>query len=532
MIHRTDARTDGDSVVRCLQPISEESACGADARLAAEYELLRGEIAKLSAVDGALPDWAIIESMGCALLADKSKDLLVAVYVACALAVRDGMAGATRGASLLTTLLTAFGSGLFPRRTRARVAALEWYLEWLGARLDSVAPTSSAPSAHLREQLHQLRTAAQRLLGDEAPPFEALLRRCDRIGQVADGVQERGPAEAALASHPRPAQALVPAIIPQRSAPVAQPAQSVARPESSAADGTPPVSGPVPCTLAGLQTYVARAGSSWVDLARSRFEVDRTDARAYRWLRAGVWLRWEEAPLPNRRGRTQLDGPSPARHAELIKATQGGQWDELLSLSELLLVKYPLWLDLNRCSALALEQLGESFAAAGAHVLRETRALVARMPELSTLAFADGAPFASADTVAWLSPPVAPLTSPLQTTTLDATLRERLCKRDSAAVSELERRLCASHSARTSFLLRLELADTLECNGEPQRAALVYLGLERDVDTYRLERWEPELALRVVHPLWKIVSARAGHPPVEVSRLAARLSQLSPTLLL
>lgn len=534
MNHSPENDAGDDGFIRCLCPIAETSPAGVDVRLEPEHELLRSEIAKLSAVHGVSPDWSAIESVGSTLLADKSKDLLVAAYVACALTVRDGMRGASRGAALLTMLLAAFGNALFPRRTRARVVALAWYLEWLVRQLDGAKASTLIESQRLREQVHQLREAAHALLGHETPSFVSLLRQCDRIDLTSRAAPTAVPAPASpQSSAPKHRDPVVePRAVVERGASVVPVVAAVRSTEPSAPDSSQVVFGPPPASLPELQTYLARTGSLLVDLARCRFAADRADARSYRWLRVGVWLRWERAPTPSRRGRTDLDGPSPARYAELTKAREDERWDDLLRLSEQLLVKYPLWLDLNRWSALALERLGETFTLARTHVLRETQALLARVPELATLAFSDGSPFAASDTVCWLTPPAQTAVVRPEPGLLEDSLRTRLRQKEGAAVAEIERRLHDNNSLRTSFLLRLELASALEHHGQSQRAACVYLGLERDIDTHQLERWEPELALRALHPLWKLLSTREGAAPSEVQRLSVRLSQLSPTLLL
>lgn len=537
MNDRLESEAEGDGLKGLLRPISEHSPAGVDLRLEPEHELLRAEIAKLGAVDGGSPAWSTIESVGSTVLADKSKDLLVAAYVACSLTARDGLRGAAHGAALLAGLLSAFGNALFPRRTRARVVALEWYLEWqVGqvGQLDGARATTPLESQRLREQRHQLREAAHALLGDETPSFVSLLRQCDRLdltSRAALGAPATPAAPPSSAPTSRD-QVVAPPAVLEPGMSVVPVVATVKSTEPSGPASGQLVFGPPPAGLPELQAYVARAGSLLVDLARSRFAADRADARSYRWLRAGVWLRWERAPAATRRMRTDLDGPSPARYAELAKARDDERWDELLQRSEQQLVKYPLWLDLNRFSALALERLGEGYALARTHVLRETQALVARVPELTTLAFSDGSPFAASDTARWLAPPVQTEAVRAQSGLLDDSLRTRLQQNEGAAVAEIERRLNNNNSLRTSFLLRLELASALEHHGQPQRAACVYLGLERDIDAHQLERWEPELALRALHPLWKLLSTREGAASCEVDRLSVRLSQLSPTLLL
>jgi len=560
-----------DQLAGCLEPVSAALPVGVDARLEPEHELLRREIAKLSAVESAAPDWPLVSSVGLELLTVRSKDLLVAVYVACSLAVQQPLLGAAHGTALLVSLISRFGALLFPVRARARVGALAWYLEWLGAQLDRRHAWPQPEVSSLRGQLQQLREAATVLLGDDAPSFSAVLRSCERLERsavepaavepatVERAAVERAAVEPAAVERAAVERAAVEAnqadAFPSRGAALARVSATqrpLERATATHSDRPPPISaahsggdagaadsasaryvfGAPPEAPPQLQAYVARAGALLVELARCRFALDRKDARSYRWLRTGLWLRWERAPQPNRRGRTDLDGPSPTRQVELSRAVKAEQWDDVLALSEQLLVKNPLWLDANRCSALALDKLGDGYASAREQVVRDTQALLARLPQLATLVFSDGTPLASPDTVRWLLPATISLPVVAAEGKLAEPLRERLLRRERAASVEVDELLRASGSARSSFLLRLELAALLEHAGQSREAILVYRGLERDLDTFQLERWEPELALRVLSPLWKLSSTKDGGSQAEADRTGARLAQLSTSALL
>ena len=72
------------------------------------------------------------------------------------------------------------------------------------------------------------------------------------------------------------------------------------------------------------------------------------------------------------------------------------------------LAEAPLWLDLQRFVADALDRLGADFSAARTAVLQEVGFLLTRVEGLPGLRFEDGTSFADAETRAWLTAAVAP----------------------------------------------------------------------------------------------------------------------------
>lgn len=544
-----------DFLTPLVAPISADYPSGHDARLEPDHEQLRGEIGKLSALQGSgAPDWPRVEALGCRVLA-QSKDLLVAIYVACAASVQRGVPGAAAGCALLVALLTNFGATLHPQRPRARLAALRWYVEWTARFLETVRAQSVADVQDLRARLSELREAAGGVFGEDMPSFAVLFQGCERVSLSVAATSSASTTQRAPSASGTPVQraaavstgdaSVVRASAP--SAPIVRPLHD----EASADDARDPRQVPRPSASAespdaarytfsapprdgqALHSYLLRAGAVLAELGACRFEADRADSRSYRWLRAGLWLRWERPPACNRHGRTDIDGPSPARRAELHRLLQADQWDDLLTLSEQLLAKNPLWLDLNRASALSLEKLGERFVAARAHVVVESRALAARLPGLAQLSFSDGTPLATAQTLDWLTPS-APQAEPSSGPCSHTSLLARVGQGDRTSFAELDLALRTCPSRRASFQLRLELARTLERAGQLPQAAQVYLGLERDIEEYQLERWEPELAVMALQPLLKLLSARdaQGSGQSEAARVALKLAQLSPTTLL
>jgi type VI secretion system protein VasJ len=489
----------------CMVPI----ASAEDARFDAEHERIRAEVDTLTGLQEAVPDWPLVERLGSALLATRCKDLTIATFVAAARLERAHWQGLAEGCLLLSGLLSTFAAELFPRRSRARRNAFSWWVEYLAARIPALPPTNESELAIARDGVQQVRALAIELLGAECPAFGALTSALDR-------------AALAIPAAPAPAPP-APAAVTSTASPEAQ---SASQPVSPAPGSTAAASGPrapeLPADEGGVVAFVRFHGSRLVELARARLAVDVRDARSYRWLRTGVWLGWEQAPAEHARGRTALAPALHSARAELERARAEARWEDLVRLSEGLLPSLPSWLDLNHTTALALRELGPAHEPARVALERETRALVARIPELLERKFRDGSSFASSETQSWLRP----------STSVTVEAGEPPASTGNAQADALLHSLHAAPSARAQFSLRCQLARSFALAGEHARAIFVYRGLLRDVDAFALEQWEPALALEVVQPLCALLDAQtpAGVKDADAPALYARLARLAPWL--
>jgi type VI secretion system protein VasJ len=508
---------------RCLAPVSAEHPVGAEVRQLPGYQALRAEIDKLDDPRGIAPDWGIVEVRGAALLCERGKDLLVACYVAWARYERLGPAGLAEGVALVSGLLAMYRGQLYPPRDRARVHALSWLLgrlETLGVLSDGMSAVAALPPA-----LERLQTIADEVFGDRAPSFEPLVRQL----RVAPGLREAERVATPISAPDMGTESI--AAVPQRGSADAPPAV----PQPDDGDLTLRLGTPVQRRLCLVRTgHLLRA------LAARCLEDDLADPRAYRLLRVAGSLQWDELPVANERGRTELDPPSARRLRELDKARKTGAFRDVVGLSENLLAQQPLWLDGHWITAQALTALGGAYDVARAVVTREGRGLLARLPGLVRLTFADGSAFGSAEACAWLSASDDPVRrTPADASTSDQSipaeasvhaLIARVVANDADARSAFERAVRASRSARRAFQLRLLLAQKLEAVGHTASAARVYAGLERDLDAYRIDLWEPDLARAVVLGLFRTLPALAarGGSPHELARVGARAAQLAP----
>lgn len=508
--------TESQLVSRCLVPCRVDAEGGTEVRSLPAYEALRAEIDKLEDPRGAMPDWALVEARGAALLCECGKDLFVACYVAWARHQRGGPEGLHEGLALVERLIATFGETLHPKRDRARIAALAWLLARLETIANDVIPASTATA--LASALQRLQTVATCLLGDGAPSFAHVARRMRAVG---DARQEPPPPPEVVA--PMPAVAIT------RTA-TAEPKASV--------DGGSLV--PSLDTPAQRRSFLARTAHLLHALAARCLSEDLADPRGYRLARIAGSLLFEEPPAANERGRTELDPPGARRLRALHKAREAGAFRDVVTISESLLAQQPLWLDGHWITAQALTALGGSYDAARAVVVREGRGLWARLPGLAQLMFADGSALGSPEACDWLAPrdPSASETSGSERQAPSAggtasALIARVVADDPDACRAFERAVRA-RSPRRGFQLRLALARQLERAKKSASAARIYAGLERDLDAYRIDLWDPDLARAVVLGLSRTLPALTPHGvrDVDLVRVSARAAQLAPTLCL
>ena len=130
---------DQNLFTQCTTAIPGDIPAGESARYEPQFEAMQAEIDKLSALTGEQPDWALISDHASTLLASKSKDLLIAGYLAAALNETRGWAGLADGLNIITNLTATFWEGLQPTRLRARKAAIDWLLDRGQAQVEIVA---------------------------------------------------------------------------------------------------------------------------------------------------------------------------------------------------------------------------------------------------------------------------------------------------------------------------------------------------------------------------------------------------------
>lgn len=467
------------------RPIRPDAPAGFEVREDPGFEALQAEVEKLSAPAAAgAVDWPGVARLSGELLAEKTKDLLVASYLAVALVHTEGCAGCVRGLTFYRELLEHFWEKLYPQKTRlrARLRALEWWVEKTLAALEQLGAVSWPPP--LRDGVLDELTRLERLLHDqlEAPPSLAPLIdyfcSVELVTAAEPAPQEKGREEQAL--------------------------EAASRAPKGAAS---------PAAEAQLETGSLEAALGAV--GRAAFESWQRDPphpHPYRLRRQLVWSPLEEPP-PAEGGRTRLPPPPKALLTLFEELQRSGDPEVLLEAAETRLGEYLFWLDLSFFAYQALLRLGDGYTRAREAVRQETAFFVRRLPGLEALCFADGTPFASSGTSCWLAQGVQSPPLPCgereaaetgRTPGADAEQLRHLVQsgRLTEAIEQSQQRLKECGCGRERLLWRVTMAGVLLGAGQG-RVALPYLDqVLEELDRHHLEEYEPELALNALELAW------------------------------
>ena len=356
-------------IEKIISPLAGEKPCGGSAKYEPEYESAELEVAKQEGITPAPVDWSRVLSLSQAVLESKSKDLMMASYLCYALFDRKGYTGLASGLKVCLSLAKNFWEDVFPekKRMRGRVAAVAWLAEKLERAMGQRRPDSGdgpvlVESIATLEELDKFFTEQ---LAHESPDLSKVLRLLREFARES----ERAAAAAA--------------------APAAAPVSSEA-----ASPATVATEQDLPKVLRQCQIMVRSAATF---IRSQKLE----DPRSYRLTRICAWLMIDQMPTQTN-GVTQLMAVPAAVTQKYATYVAEQKHAVLIPEVEESFSKSPFWLDAHRLTANALESLGASHALARQAVINELALFLRRLPELASLKYSDGTPFANDQTRLWI----------------------------------------------------------------------------------------------------------------------------------
>lgn len=439
----SERRPPGGATARARMPIDVEALAvlgrtdidsampaGADVRADARFDALHAELAKLASPGASgQVDWRAATHLAAELLRERGKDLLVGCYLAGALLQTGGAAGLRCGLEIVGDLVERHWDAMSPpvSRMRARRGALQWLVDRVDAMHDAgAAACGGACSAEL---VAQLRAAARRIdallaeRDDDAPTMRAVHAFAERLpvevvevvevadeADVADVAETAETAEAdAHGSTGGPAAEIAIAAAEQALIdPAGRAAPSAGTDTNANADAAGQ-----PARLdeaAGRERALADALAQLHCVATAFAQADWADARGFQLRRVACWSSVCALPETDaENGRTRIAAPSASIVGAAKNIDGDGEPVAAVRFAEAHAQAFPLWLDLQRIAARALARAGGDGADARREVETAVRALLARLPGLDALTFADGTPFADDATRAWLGELGAPV---------------------------------------------------------------------------------------------------------------------------
>lgn len=469
-------------------PVTATSFAGDDVRYTGEYELLEKELGKASSLHAAgSVDWETVREGSESLLGTQTKDLRIAAWLTWSLYQRDSFLGLHAGLVMLSLFCRDHWDDIHPRKDRTRAAAITWLIPRMEQALANHVPMGEQLSLfeQIVVELRTLENCLASRLGTQAPLLLPLCRRLEEMVKRAS------------AAHPQPG-------------PVGAAIAQVKQVAAQVFTATTPVEHEKDAhkSLRSLQDQARPLCSWWLKQKAS-------DLKPLRLARTLLWLPIDSLPERDADQITALRGIPADKLASYRERFSQGLYADLLADLEASIARAPFWLDGQR---LAWECLGELDAE---QAMREVEIQLAlflqRMPGLDELRFHDGAPFADAETRAWISANVMPHVQPAQapseslnnqsgtTPAWEEALQDVLphLRKDGlkSAVQKLKIGLNQARGGRERFFWQLTLARLCFQAKKYDLAKTQLESLDQTLQATGLGDWEPDLALEVLRLL-------------------------------
>jgi type VI secretion system protein VasJ len=486
-------------------PVSLDKPTGSDIRYDPAFDELQTEVDKLSspALAGTV-NWEKVSRFASDILMHKSKDLLVAGYLAVALIYTRGNDGFAMGLKMYLDLMERFWDELFPSsiRMRGRVRSIEWWVEKAEVALKNTGELSFFPEqrALIKERLNKLEIFLAEHL-ENAPSLAAVK---DFINGVPEVFTEAGRDDAALHAMSELQEEALSAQLPELERDeIAQLISSHQEADNTLSEGLNKIR----------------------DAAFYLFQRDPTGPHAYRLTRKAAWYGVEELP-PAVNGRTRIPPPSALEKNLLFDLRNRSDAEALLKAAEARLPQYIFWIDLNRLSAEALSRLGNRYEKGRVALCQETAFLLHRLPGLDELSFSDGTPFATPETRQWLEgilfrdTTTVPLSSVLSDRAGEEEMEVAMGKNIEEihllirkgklieAMEETQHKLRDSFSKRERLLWRLAISKMLVDIGKPKLALPHIEQIMIDIEIHGLEIYDPAMAMNGFKLAWHALEAQ------------------------
>ncbi|MGL1862960.1 MAG: type VI secretion system protein TssA [Pseudodesulfovibrio sp.] len=513
-------------------PINDANPAGEDARYEPEYDELQQEIDKLSSATAAgAVDWKHVVKVGYVILSTKSKDIKVASYLGVALHHLKEVEGLSTGTQILLDLVNGFWDTMYPtkKRMRGRFNAVSWWIDDAEKYLRSYEGEEiSQISADLLQKRLKALDSALADKSEDAPMLNHLIDLAQRLPVQAPDAPIVENVEAKADVHQQASDAAVEAVsgapVPQSGAPAAVPA-SVGN-------------------IGSHDEYRAalKAGLAELGLVAEYLQAnDPADRVGYRLRRIVAWLPIPALP-PNENGKTMIPAPDAVERGAIVQQLEGRDFLGALQACESRVRQYLFWLDLSRLAVEALDSMGGEFNDSKAVVEAETALFVKRLPGIETMTFSDGTPFADAKTKSWLKSLGRDESAGLlgggdkDSTSAKAFAKaSKLAKEKKVfdAVTVLQNSLINTSSGRERFTLRLGMIRLLTDVNQSSLARAHVEEILEHIKEFRLEQWEPDLALSGFNTAYEALTAEGGE---EASALAQktlqRIGRINPALAL
>jgi len=458
-----------------LTPINEQNPVGEDVKYDEDYEKVESELSKLTSPSASNEiDWELVVKLCSSILENKSKNLLISVYLIYALEKTRGVEGLGDGIKVLADMIEHYWESLYPplRRIKGRINALAWMIDKLSKELENqdTIIVSESRKDDITLDLKRIDSfLAQNL--EEAPLFYNLINIIDtklvtqtknsekvakEISEDKEEIQEEEKKIKVFEEKKEEKKREKKKLQPMKEEKVEDFNKQVAQ----------------------LNTLIGAM-------------VETQDYRSELFIinRAFAWLDIKELPF-SKNGVTLIAPPDTQEIEILQKLYKEKDFTSLLWAAESRITTYLFWLDLHYFVFDSLKNLG--FPQAAQSVLDQTYYFITKLSNLQNLSFSDKTPFASKMTKKWLHSKETQQNKKKKPE-FDQKIEEVEC--NSEGIDKLSKLMMQSSCVEEEVLYNIKLCRCLvESNNEILIKSYTKMLLEK-VEKYFTQDWNPKIAL-------------------------------------
>jgi len=444
-------------------PINEQNPVGEDVKYDEDFEKVESEISKLTSPSVSNEvDWDLVVKLCESILQNKSKNLLVSVYLSYALFKKRSIDGLCDGIKVLADMLQNYWESLYPpvRRMKGRINAIEWMLDKLSKELESVDSfeIDSDRKGDFLKDLKRIDDFLNEHL-DDAPLFYNLIKLVD-MKLVSKSIKFQEEIKETVVEVEEKEQQKDQESTPQKS-------------HMSSGD-----------VEKDFNTMV----SSLNILTGEMIEAKDYRSELFVINRAFAWLDIDELPS-SEKNITMLPPPDTQEIDILKKLYDEKSYEALLWAAESRIITYLFWLDLHYYVYEALKNLG--YIQAAQSVLEQTLYFTTKLPKLQNLSFSDSMPFANKMTKQWLNSQ----NKPKETKEVLQTSKIQDIECNQKGIDKLCELINQSLPVEDKVLYNIEMCRCL-ADGANKTLIVTYVKelLDR-IKKYKTNEWSPKIAL-------------------------------------
>jgi type VI secretion system protein VasJ len=453
-----------------LNPINTISPCGTDAKYDDIYLTMETEIDKMNSIfEGSQTNWEFVNNECINLIENQTKDIKLLAWLAFSQYKLNGITGFQNSIQIINQLLENFGKELFPKSTKAKLGALSWLDTVLNHEIiqdrQIIVPLNDVDS--LLNTLHDFQIRVSDVCENDDQLFKEICRLLEI--KVSEKRQQDE------SNKPKTAQA-----------------------STTIAENT--LDGDITSDAEAIKV-LNQMKKSAEHLAQYWRQQQPDDVRAIRLTRMMSWLEIDGLPLVQQ-GKTMINPPSSARIEQLDTLLQEGKNIEALEIIESLIFRSPFWFDGHYKAYQICESMQKDNAAL--EIKNLLLSFINSNEGIMKLNFRDSTPFIPADMNGWLSEQTGAIApSDVKEIESDLSLIANQCyelvnkKNAKEAMEILQQSFMEAKTKEKKFQWRLLHAQVALAAGKPLMTTALIEELEREIENYRLEEWQPELVAEV-----------------------------------